>query len=77
MTEPRPGRAIRVLVADDSSQLLAAVSALVRSRPGMELVGVANDAESVLAALPAARRDVVLLDVRMPGGGAQARLEFS
>ena len=54
-------------MADDSPKLLSAVGDLVRSRRGMEWAGVAADAENVLAALPAARPDVVLLDVSMPG----------
>lgn len=77
MTERLPARRIRVLVADDSPQVQAAVTALVSSRRGMVLAGVAGDAASVLAALAVARPDVVLLDVRMPGDGATVAREIS
>ena len=65
-------------MADDSPKLLSAVGDLVRSRRGMEWAGIAADAEAVLAALPAARPDVVLLDVSMRGAaGIRVASEIS
>jgi response regulator of citrate/malate metabolism len=60
---------LRVLVCDDDGVMSAAVSDLVRDSPGPELVGVATDASSAAALAAETQPDVVLLDVRMPGGG--------
>jgi DNA-binding NarL/FixJ family response regulator len=60
---------LRVLVCDDDPVMSSALSDLVRDSPGLELVGVATDAEGAAALAADTNPDVVLLDVRMPGGG--------
>ena len=70
MTE---GKAIRVLIVDDSASIRTAFAAIVRNDPGLELLGTAPDpfvaAEKMRGALP----DVMLLDLEMPGmGGLEA-----
>jgi EAL domain-containing protein (putative c-di-GMP-specific phosphodiesterase class I)/CheY-like chemotaxis protein len=61
--------AIRVLVADDEETVVDVLRALVGSDPSLRFVGAANDAEQAIEMVVRERPDVVLLDVRMPGGG--------
>ena len=61
--------AIRVLVADDEESVVDVLRALVGSDPSLHFIGAANDAERAIAMVLSERPDVVLLDVRMPGGG--------
>ena len=66
MTEVE-ARRIRVAVAEDQALVRSGFVALLRSDPGIEVVGEAEDG---LAALEVARRtkpDVMLMDIRMPG----------
>jgi DNA-binding NarL/FixJ family response regulator/EAL domain-containing protein (putative c-di-GMP-specific phosphodiesterase class I) len=60
---------IRVLVADDEEAVVDVLRALVGSDPSLRFVGAANDAEAAIDLVLQERPDVVLLDVRMPGGG--------
>jgi signal transduction histidine kinase len=60
---------IRVMLADDDAGLREALADTVRSAPDLELVGDAADAAGAIQLAEAARPDVVLMDVRMPGGG--------
>jgi PAS domain S-box-containing protein len=64
----------RLLVADDESAIRR-VFERAGSRLGAELVTV-DSATSAIAALEAAPFDLVLLDVRMPGGGGPAVFRF-
>lgn len=61
--------AIRVLVADDEETVVEVLRALVGSDPNLRFVGSANDAEQAIEMVLREKPDVVLLDVRMPGGG--------
>lgn len=65
----RDGRFIRVLVADDEEMVVDVLRALVGSDPSLRFVGAAHDAERAIDLVLAEQPDVVLLDVRMPGGG--------
>ena len=61
--------AIRVLVADDEQLVVDVLRALVGSDPSLRFVGAASDAEHAIDLVLEEQPDVVLLDVRMPGGG--------
>jgi DNA-binding NarL/FixJ family response regulator len=61
--------AIRVLVADDEGTVVDVLRVLIGSDPSLRFVGAANDAENAIELAVRERPDVVLLDVRMPGGG--------
>ncbi len=62
---------IRVFHCDDSEAFTRLVAFWLAEHPDIEHVGAARTAESALAALPAARPDVVLLDTMgRPGDGA-------
>ncbi|MEW2567943.1 response regulator transcription factor [Streptomyces sp. NPDC047070] len=56
-----------VLVVDDQDLIRAGLVALLRTAPGMEVVGEAQDGETAVARAMQTRPDVVLMDIRMPG----------
>jgi two-component system response regulator DesR len=60
---------IRVLLAEDQAMVLAALAALLDLEPDIEVVGRARDGREALALLDAAKPDVVLTDIEMPGMG--------
>ncbi|HEY7045041.1 MAG TPA: response regulator transcription factor [Nocardioidaceae bacterium] len=66
---------IRVLLADDQGLVRGAVAALLDLEPDLEVVADVGAGDEVVDAALAARPDVALLDVEMPGldGVAAAR----
>lgn len=56
----------RVLVAEDSPIFAEAIVEVLRTDPGLEVVGVARDGEEAVAMTAALRPDVVTMDVLMP-----------
>jgi DNA-binding NarL/FixJ family response regulator len=58
---------IRVAVADDQPLVRAGFGTLVNHDPDLELAGEAADGEAAVELARAARPDVLLMDVRMPG----------
>ncbi len=62
-----------VFLVDDHRLFLAGVRTELGDR--FEIVGQASEVDEAVAAIRAARPDVVLLDVHMPGGGGRAVLE--
>ena len=58
---------VRVLVVDDSAFMRAALSRIVTSEPGFEVVGTACCGSDALAKIASLDPDVVTLDVEMPG----------
>ncbi len=60
---------VRVVVAEDEATVRRALAELIRAEEGLELVGVAGDADEALALIDRSRPDVALVDVKMPGGG--------
>jgi EAL domain-containing protein (putative c-di-GMP-specific phosphodiesterase class I)/DNA-binding NarL/FixJ family response regulator len=61
--------AIRVLVVDDEESVVDVLRALIGSDPTLEFAGAAGDAERGIELALREQPDVVLMDVRMPGGG--------
>jgi DNA-binding NarL/FixJ family response regulator len=59
---------IRVALADDQVLVRAGFRALLEAEPDIEVVGEASTGEELLAIVHAAPVDVVLMDIRMPGG---------
>jgi two-component system, NarL family, invasion response regulator UvrY len=65
-----PGRiSVNVLCVDDDARFRAVLRRLVAAIPGFVQIGEAASGEDAIAAVEAARTDVVLMDVRMPGIG--------
>lgn len=63
---------LRVVVADDDETVRTLLSEMMRRDDRFDVVGEAADGTDLLAVVGRTRADVVLLDVRMPGGGAVA-----
>lgn len=63
---------IRVLIAEDQPSVRDALAELIRGEGDLELVGAAVDAFQAIELAEAHQPDVAVLDVKMPGGGAQA-----
>jgi two-component system response regulator DesR len=61
------GETMRVLLADDNRKVRFALAALLHRRPEIAIVGEANDLTQVLALLPAAKPDLLLIDWQLPG----------
>ncbi|HEY3612088.1 MAG TPA: response regulator transcription factor [Gaiellales bacterium] len=68
-TDSVASTAIRCVVADDHPAILDAVSRFLESENGFELVGRANDGETVLGLIDEKAPEIALLDIRMPGIG--------
>src|SRR4029077_10655100 len=60
--------ALRVLIADDHLVVVGGLRALLDTLDGFEVAGVAADGEIAVRESQLLRPDVVLMDVRVPGG---------
>lgn len=65
---PKVTGKIRVIVADDEALVRAALVKIVNSRTDMQVVGEAASGPQAVRCAQRQRSDVVLMDVRMPGG---------
>jgi len=57
---------IRVLIVDNNKDLCAALKEHIELQEDMELAGLAYDGLEALAAIPATKPDVIILDITMP-----------
>ena len=58
---------MRIFLADDHALVRAGIRSLLEGQPGVEVVGEAGDGQTALQELVAARPDVALIDIAMPG----------
>jgi DNA-binding NarL/FixJ family response regulator len=63
---------IRVLVADDHAAVRSGLVLVLDRVEDIEVVGEATDGSSAVRQARQLRPDVVLMDIRMPGGGIEA-----
>jgi DNA-binding NarL/FixJ family response regulator len=56
-----------VLIVDDQILIRAGLAALIRAMPDLDVVGEAATGEEAVHLAAAARPDVILMDIRMPG----------
>jgi PAS domain S-box-containing protein len=59
----------RVLIADDDRGLASALADSIASNDDLEVVTMRHDTDTVVRAAAVYHPDVILMDVRMPGGG--------
>jgi DNA-binding NarL/FixJ family response regulator len=62
------GEQVTVVVADDQSAVREGLVLLLGTLPGIAVVGQAADGEAAVELVAAARPQVVLMDLNMPGG---------
>ena len=58
-----------MFLADDSGAFRARMHAMLGEAPGVQVVGEADDTSSTLCGVETMKPHLVLLDLRMPGGG--------
>lgn len=63
------GPVVRTVVVDDHPVVRDGLVAMLGSEPDITVVGIAEDGREALAVIAATDPDVVLMDLRMPGGG--------
>ena len=63
----KPAPRSRVFLVDDHPMMRAGLAGLIQSQPDLEVVGEASDAPSALQGIMAARPDLVLTDLTLPG----------
>ncbi|HET7043961.1 MAG TPA: response regulator transcription factor [Gaiellaceae bacterium] len=69
---------IRVLIAEDQAMVRGALASLLSLEPDIEVVAEVERGDAVLERARAARADVALLDIEMPGGdGIEAAAELA
>ena len=59
-------RVLRVLIVDDEPLGCRRIANLLRNRPDVEVIGLAEDGDAAIAAIRADRPDLVFLDIQMP-----------
>ncbi len=58
---------IRIVLADDQPLVRAGLAMILSAQPDIEVVREAGDGEAAFGLAAAARPDIVLMDIRMPG----------
>jgi len=58
---------IRILIVDDHPVVVAGLTSMLATQPGMEVAGAATCGDEALDLLRSKPVDIVLLDLRMPG----------
>ncbi|MEV6758546.1 response regulator transcription factor [Streptomyces sp. NPDC051214] len=64
-----PRAPLSVVLCDDNALLLETLSEVVQAQPDLKVVGTACDSEEAFRLASRLQPDLVVLDVRFPGGG--------
>ncbi|MFD5102723.1 response regulator [Streptomyces albidochromogenes] len=67
----------RVILCDDNPMLLEALGEVVAAQPDLKVVGTALNADQAIELARRHQPDLVVLDVRFPGGGHFAAKEIA
>lgn len=59
---------IRILLADDHPSLRTGLASILNSQPDLAVVAEAGSGPDAIAAAKSAKPDVIIMDLRMPGG---------
>ena len=59
---------MKVFIADDSQVLRERLDEMLSELPGIEIMGYAQDVPEAITSIKKLNPDVVILDIRMPGG---------
>lgn len=59
---------MKVFIADDSAAIVERLITMLSELPQVEIIGHAQDAREAIKAIRQLNPDVVILDIRMPGG---------
>lgn len=68
MMEESEAPSVRVVIVDDHPVVRAGLLGMLGGEPGIEVVGEAGDGVAAVALAERLRPEVVLMDLRMPGG---------
>jgi len=66
---------VKVFIADDSAPMREQIAATLSELKGIEIVGQAQNAPEAIDSIQKLKPDVVILDIRMPGGNGIAVLK--
>ncbi|MET9609312.1 response regulator transcription factor [Streptomyces sp. NPDC006512] len=72
-----PRRPLSVILCDDNVLLLETLREVLRAQPDLEVVGTASDGEAARQLAHRHQPDLVVLDVRFPGGGRSVALDIA
>jgi DNA-binding NarL/FixJ family response regulator len=66
---------LRVMIVDDHPIVREGLRGMLAAEPGLEVAGEAASGDEAVALVPRVRPDVVLMDLRMPGGDGVSAIE--
>jgi DNA-binding NarL/FixJ family response regulator len=72
-----PGPPFSVILCDDNVMLLESLGEVVQAQPDLEVVATARNGEQALRLVKCHQPDLVVLDVRFPGGGPSVAKEIA
>lgn len=71
----RKRHTIKVFIVDDSKLVSDRLIVMISELPGIEIVGQAKNAQEAIDSIQKLKPEVVILDIRMPGGNGFDVLE--